>query len=182
MVYDTFAHVAKGAAYFVIDITFPRTATIAAITGYVSYMARDNAVVDGPPYIRDQIFRPIIDKAFDSMPVIAHLPGAVRNQVAVFLAARIAPYAPMIASIAAGCATSITLNLLHAGIAKTRECWRWMFSNEKEQSTTPVPPINVPPGYRADTPAAPTPLKRQIEIPICNTAGVHDIYFQASST
>lgn len=180
MVYDTFAHVAKSAAYFVIDITFPRTATIAVITGYASYMARDNAVVDGPPYIRDQIFRPIIDKAFDSMPVIAHLPGAVRHQVAVFLAARIAPYAPMIASIAAGCATSVTLNLIHAGIAKTRECWRLMFPHEKEQTTSHQPPINVPPGYRVDAPAA--PLKRQIEIPICNTAGVHDIYFQASKS
>lgn len=194
MIYDTFANAVRGAAHTLIDITFPRTATIATITGFVSYLAHNKAVRLGPTYVHDKFIRPYVNLPnipYEKIPYAGdyggYLPDFLKQGVATSekflkdfvettvseaILAKVAPYIPLAASIAAGAATSTTLNLIHIGILKVKACWDWVFSKERAPENVPESPLHAPA-------AIPPPIKKQIEIPIYRPMSVHDMYFQA---
>lgn len=196
MIYDTFANVARSAAHSLIDITFPRTAGIATITGCASWLAHKFAVADAGSVIQGWLHPrtinfiknfPPLEYAINAVEFIPdqisyYMPNPVtemidiRKGITKLLAAELIPYAPLICSIMVGTATSTALNLLHIGIIKAYACWKWVFSNEKEVKDDQ----HVTPGYRKEAPAAP-PLKRNIEIPIYKPHSAHGIYFQAGT-
>lgn len=181
--YNTIADATKGAAHWVIDITFPRTATIATLTGFTSWYAYRDGMTYSQAYLIEKM-TPLIHHTLDNVGI--SLPDIIKNTISnrihPLYVPTLSPYISLAYSIGASCAVSCSLNLLHIGIIKTRVIWNWMLSKEQEKTNTPMPvpaaPLNVIPGYRKEIEMSTPDMKRTIEIPIHSPRSIHGIYFQ----
>jgi hypothetical protein len=163
--YSAIAELAKGAAHGLIEITFPRTATIAAISSGASWYVYEYGGTFGPGYLSKNVVAPVTHKIFGTLGLNSWASEGFIDNVAhyitpFFRVKAVAEHASWAASFGAGCAVSLVLNILHIGIIKASACWQR--TKEPETIQAPPPPLHVTPGYRKEAEDA----NRLIEIPI----------------
>lgn len=150
----------KSAAHWLIDITFPRTSAIATLSGLASLYGYNYGMTNSQGFMVTKVNN-ALDNVFPSW-----ISWGLAHFGSPLFVPSVAPQISLALSIGTGCATSVTLNLLHIAMTKTSNTWKKMFSNEEDDAEMD----EGKPGSDK--------LKRTIEIPIYSPHSIHGIYFQ----